>query len=142
MKAISILSVLGLIILFGCLDGGQDKTYSYKGVDIPIEAIPDYCEGLEDCEMFACLVENCWCSEIPPQSGVIYLSSKNAIDEESAKAVLIEYLNSASVNYEEETIRVVKLNEIFYNAFYDVEGNEEVLTVGVDGTVMSTVCGV
>lgn len=131
-------------LLFGCLDegNGQNNKYTYKGITLSSDSVPEHCKNLEDCGMYECMVDQCWCSEIPPQSGVIYISSKKAADETDAEEVLVEYLNSAGIQYDADSIRAVKLNSIFYSTFYETNGQEEMLTVAIDGTVMATMCGV
>jgi len=138
--------VFGLVIcsllLHGCFEPPPpDNLYSYKNITVPADSIPDNCRLKEDCEMFSCLVSQCWCRQIPPEGGVIYRANRTVGDENIAKSVVADYLisNGTVMNVK----KAVKLNEIFYNVFYEVpDGGEKVLTVAVDGTVMETICGV
>ena len=50
------------------------------------------------------------------------------------------YLDGKGVKYTK--VRAVALNNMFYNVFFNEEGKgEQTLTVGIDGTIMETVCG-
>jgi len=130
------------LLISGCFEPPRpDNLYSSKGVTVPADSIPDNCREKEDCAMFACLVSQCWCRQIPPEGGIVYRANRTIDDENDAKNVVANYL--ISVGTVMNIKKAVKLNEIFYNVFYEVpDGGEEVLTVAIDGTVMETICGV
>jgi hypothetical protein len=97
---------------------------------------------MEDCEMFSCMVSQCWCKD-SLTNGILSQSNAQVQSEEDAEAVVANYLTSNSIAYESGTVHAVNLNVIFYNVFYtNQSGNENMLTVAVDGTIMETECGV
>lgn len=152
MRAIYLILVFGLVMLVGCFDdnggnGVPDNLYAYKGVvTVAADAIPEDCIDLEDCEMFACLsLETgvpCYCMDLPPSDGIMLVTNTIVHSEEEAKELVIDYLDEfGNIDYNPDTVRAVELNVIFYNVFFeDMEGYEEVLTVGKDGTIMETMC--
>ncbi len=135
-----------IALLFGCPgnndDLGNDNLYPYKGITVSKDEIPQECEGLEDCDMFACMVSQCWCKETAPEGGIVFHSTNKANDEADAVSIAEEYLISENLDYDESSLGAVKLNGLFYNVFYEIEGDEQVLTIAIDGTIMETVCGV
>lgn len=133
-----------LLFLFGCSSGPNppDNLYAYKNVTVAKDLIPSACWEKVDCEMFSCMVSQCWCKSIPPEDGIVYRANLSVTTEEGAKSIVVNYLDSAFTSYDKSKMKAVKLNEVFYNVFYEVDGSEKVLTVAVDGTVMETVCGV
>jgi len=137
-----------LLLLFGCVSDnqGQDNLYNYKGVTIGRDNIPSKCWEKEDCAMFSCMVSQCWCmpAEVSgqPTDGIVGNAGKHITTEQDAKVAVATLLNSKNIQYN-KILNVAKLNELFYNVFYEDElGNEQVLTVAVDGTMMVTACGV
>lgn len=143
MKTILFL-VFGLVLLFGCLGGdnqGQDNLYSYKDVTVAKDDIPETCEGLEDCAMFECMVDQCWCKPNILETDYLYKKDTTISSEEEAKALVKSFLDEKGFPYDSIT-NAVKLNGIFYNVFYEVDGSELVLTVSADGAIFETVCGV
>ncbi|MFH1785890.1 MAG: hypothetical protein ABH842_05670 [Candidatus Micrarchaeota archaeon] len=140
MKNIYFLLAASFLVFFGCFGPNPpDNLYSYKGVTVAADSIPDQCQNKEDCEMFSCMVSQCWCKS----GGVFYLSNITVYDESGAENLVMNYLDSNSITYNQSSIRAVSLDSIFYNVFYDdLSNNEHVLTVAVDGTIMETVCGV
>ena len=128
------------LLLVGCIGyPPADNIYSYKGITIAKDSIPSNCEGLTGCEMFACMVSPCWCKQ-GPENGMVGSAGKQILSEKDAEAAIQAHL--ASKGIVPATVRAAKLNELFYNVFYEIDGNEEVLTVEIDGTIMETVCGV
>lgn len=142
MKLFPIASILILFLFLGCLGPDPpDNLYDYKGVTVNRDAIPEECWDLEDCEMYDCMVDLCWCKESPDQ--IVHTSDIVIYGEEDVQLVVEEYLNENSMLYTEDSFQVSQINEIFYGVFYeDLDGNEESLTVAVDGSVMETICGV
>ena len=143
-KIISLGLFISLIFLFGCIIGPNppDNLYYYKGINVPKDSIPDKCWDKVDCEMFDCMVDSCWCKEMFPEGGILYESKVSVLDENSAKSIVMQYLDSKSINYDKNSVKAVKLNALFYNVFYDVDGSEDVLTISIDGVIMKTECGV
>ncbi|MFA5049450.1 MAG: hypothetical protein WC501_00420 [Candidatus Micrarchaeia archaeon] len=144
MQRFFLILIFGFLLFNGCLIGPNpdDHKYSYKGIIIFKSAVPAECIGMEDCEMFSCMVENCWCKKTPPGGGIIFRSKKTINNTNDAIQIVSNYLNSNAIEYEQQTITAAKLNEVFYNVFYNVDGNEQVLTIAIDGTIMETICGV
>lgn len=137
MKTI-LLSLFAIILFAGCL--GSDY-YSYKGIDLPKASVPPHCSGKTDCDMFSCMVDMCFCAS-SPQGGVLYSTKTYVGGTDGAISAAKAYLDANSIPYK-GTMRAVKLNALFYNVFYeDAYNDEQTLTVGIDGTIMKTVCGV
>ena len=135
--------LLSFLFIFGCLNlNPPDNLYDYKGVTVARDAIPEKCWNMEDCPIFSCMVVGCWCKE-GPDSGVVYVSGIQVRGDEDVEIIVGNYLGKYSMAYDESSLHVVQLNGLFYNVFYtDGTGDEQVLTVSVDGTVMETLCGV
>lgn len=135
---ISVLFFILVIWVFFPRTLGPDDLKLYKG--IPNSEIPQNClEFREDiCGLFSCMVNFCWCQESPEailKWGKIIISN-----EEEASSYVQQYLDDIKSEYKVE--KVLKLNNIFYNVFLNNNGNEEVYTLAVDGTIIKTVCGV
>ena len=133
------------LFLFGCVfdGGGEDNLYRYKGITMAQGTIPQECEGLTDCGLFSCAVDSCFCNELSENGGVLFEANSYIYDDEDAVNLVTYYNKINSISQGSGNIRSVKLNSLFYNVFYnDFDGNERVLTVAIDGTILETVCGV
>ena len=122
-----LLIIIGLVLVAGC-------------VEIPPEdsIVPGKCLEYEAdaCSLFGCMVESCWCDE-SPDGGVLAETGVDVLNEEDAMQVIRDYVSD-----EYEVERAVRLNDVFYNVFTEVNGDEEVFTVSYDGKIIKTICGV
>lgn len=144
-----LLFILPALLLAGCFgngdNNGTDNLYDYKGITVPRDIIPSGCEGKIDCELFSCMVESCWCKSSPEAVPYDCAGTSDCLvqltQEQDAAKYAEDYLKRNSVSYSGP--RIVKLNGVFYNFFYnDGLNDEHVLTLAIDGTIMETVCGV
>ncbi|MFH1285067.1 MAG: hypothetical protein ABIH99_00625 [Candidatus Micrarchaeota archaeon] len=143
MKSVYLVIAVTAVLLFGCAGSTEVKGTPYKNVTLAEDAIPKECAGLEDCALFSCMIASCWCDEYDGSSGVLVQGGEKIGSEEEAQARAEDYLKTNSIDYEEESVRASQLNDVFYNVFYeDGYGDEKVVTVAVDGTIMKTECGV
>jgi hypothetical protein len=125
---------------------GEDDLSLYKG--IPSARIPGNCLGARNdaCELFACMVSQCFCLESPNK--VLFKTPAGVLaeSEDEAKNAVTSFLVSApgSAEYAGFAVkRAVKLNAVFWNVFAeDASGNEKTFTVAADGTIIKTVCNV
>ncbi len=143
MKFAYLFLIFGLFLILGCLtNNGTNNSYDYKGVNVSKSSILEECQNKTDCDMFSCMVPSCWCKSIPPSNGIVFKSGKKVTDRDGAKEAVSEYLSFNSIPFI-QVRNAVKLNEIFYDVFYeDANGDAYGLIVAVDGTVMETQCGV
>lgn len=138
---LTILFLFVIVFFSGCVanNQGEDDLKLYKG--IPSAEIPGAClESKNDvCDLFDCMVDLCWCEKSP--NAILY-EKQTTIDTENGAINLVkEYLKANKIDY--NTIKAVKLNNIFFNIFtYDKNNDEKVFTVAVDGTIIKTQCGV
>jgi hypothetical protein len=145
MKQIFFALIALQVLLSGCLgegNQGEDDLRFYKG--IPSAEIPGEClEQRHDvCALFDCMVEGCWCDDSTPSGAILSEGRKLVETTDAAKTVVTEYLQAhGEGNYVVQ--KAVKLNNVFYNVFaLDENGDEKVLTIAADGTVIKTICGV
>ncbi len=147
----SILIILALVIVMGGL--GYFLLSNKEGKDTSVSVIPTECQPFQDdiCSLFECMVESCWCNNSSPESPVLYETYIAVNDEQGAKDAVYAYIaelmygSDKSVSEEAKKMKinnVVKLNAVFYNVFVDKEGEEIVYTVGKDGQILVTVCGI
>jgi len=129
-----------LVLLFGCT-GNNAGTYKYKGTEVPVNYIPAACGGKTDCALFSCMTSSCWCRE-NPNNGIVYEGGNTRlVGVGEVEAYAKAFLDKNSIGYSK--VRAVALNNMFYNVFFQLEGDgEQMFTVGIDGTIMETVCGV
>jgi hypothetical protein len=132
-----------LIVLAGCTS------------DTPTTETPQKCDEFESdvCGLFSCMVDLCWCHDLPPSGGILMEGVREIITEEDAEEEVRRYL-TGFYNHEDgvlfgkmrwvEVKNVVELNDVFFNVFAEVDGNgeEEVYTISRDGTIIKTICGV
>jgi hypothetical protein len=137
-KIVIIALILVLSISLGCITGDpilEDSKF-YK-----LEPIPDACwqYANDECAVFSCMVTNCWCEQGP--NAILKEGAQKFLDEARAKGEVQTYLNEKNiVGY---TIKnTAKLNDIFFNVFVEIDGDEEVYTVATNGTILKTQCGV
>lgn len=100
--------------------------------------IPEACLSYKDdiCGLFGCMVDLCWC--VPGPEAVLFESGEEITNEQVAIDIVQQYLQNSDLEY-----RAVRLNDFFFNVLTtDQQGNEDVFTVGADGTIISTMCGV
>ena len=126
MNKIILLSIALLLISSCNICSGEDCT---DGTG----AIPSECTSVQDdmCELFDCMVDFCWCKGPVLQEGTQQVTSV-----EEAEVVIENYI------VEGEITNSVNLNDVFFNVFVDVDGEEQVYTVADDGSILETVCGV
>lgn len=137
-----IILILTLLFIVGCSGnlGEDDLSASwYKGVTDA--EIPGVCLDSQDdvCTLFDCMVDLCWCDDSGPDLPILYEGeSIEILTEEEAVSYVQKFVG------EEFTVtRVVKLNDIFFNIFAeDGSGEETTYTLAVDGTIMTTICGI
>lgn len=99
------------------------------------------CEDLTGCEQFHCLFPNCWCDiSGGPGSEIIYDSGLTITDGDSAKAVVNKYFQEYP-DKEQDFYSIADLGHNWYNIFYGKYG-DIVYTVGPDGRIYKTQCGV
>lgn len=136
MKNVIFAFAVCLALLFGCVGD-----YSYKGINVPANYVPAACGGKTDCALFSCMASACWCKQ-GENGGIVLEGGKSRIMGASEMAAYVQaYLDSKGVKYSK--VRAVALNQMFYNVFFEEQGSgEQMLTVGIDGTIMQTVCGV
>jgi len=146
-----ILILFGMLVIFLLYSSltiyrgnlSEDDLRRYKG--IAWAEIPEQClEYRGDvCELFSCMVEQCWCDDSSNKSPIIYEPKDVMIqNEEEAINLVEEFLEKSDfVGY--KVTSVVKLNNIFFNVFIeDARHNEIIFTVVVDGLILKTICGV
>ena len=139
-KEFSILIVLLLVVGGSAWKLSQDSKENnlIEGtIDIPQEC--QQFQG-EVCDLFSCLVEQCWCKE-PISSNPIYKGEDSISNKQEAMDAVEKYL--LEINSEYEVADVAEINGFFFNVFaYDSEGEEKVFTIGIDGSILLAVCGV
>jgi len=143
-KGVSSLTIISIIII---ILGGGVVAWRYLGTlkegDGPLAGVPQECLQFQDdvCGLFDCMVDSCWCDGGTFPSPILFKGNMEILDEQSAIIVVNQYLKSDDSEY--STNEAVRLNSFFFNVFvYDVENNEEVFTVGADGTILKTICGI
>ncbi|MFA6531153.1 MAG: hypothetical protein WCT31_05455 [Candidatus Micrarchaeia archaeon] len=143
MKFAYLFLIFGIFLALGCLsNNGQDNSYDYNGVNVSKSSILQECLNKTDCDMFSCMVPSCWCKSGQLSNGIIFKSGKTVTDRNGAKKTVSDYLSLNSIPFI-QVRNAIKLNEIFYNVFYeDANGDVYGLIVAVDGTIMETECGV
>jgi hypothetical protein len=143
--AVFVVIVLVVVLLFVFLPKDQDNgTNLYK--EIPGAVIPGQCMDFKTdvCGLFECAVDSCWCEESPKK--ILKVGNTELKTEDEAAEYVSNYLKE--FGSEHKGIKAVKLNDLFYNVFvqyYNEEYqfmDEVVYTVAVDGTIISTQCGV
>lgn len=138
MKNTFLLAVVlfSVVLLSGCPQPPDDGSNLYKGVLGAV--IPAECAEFKDdvCGLYDCMVDRCWCDEGYFPGPILLEGNTVVANEQQAMQVVGDYLAKGEVK------SAVELNPIFYNVFYDVEGDEEYYTVAVDGTILKTICGV
>ncbi|VVB58634.1 Uncharacterised protein [Candidatus Anstonella stagnisolia] len=140
MKNIIFSLAIAFVLLFGCT-GNNAGSYRYKGTDVPVNYIPAACGGKTDCALFACMSNGCWCKPTAGNGIVFEGGNMRLVGTSEVAAYTQAYLDGKGVKYTK--VRAVALNNMFYNVFFQLEGDgEQMLTVGIDGTIMETVCGV
>jgi len=105
--------------------------------------IPQECQQFQDdtCGLFDCMVNLCWCDDGVFPSPILFEGNTEILDESSAIIAVNQYLKSNDSEY--STGKAVRLNSFFFNVFvYDVSNNEKVFTVGTNGTILKTICGI
>lgn len=138
---LTILFLFVIVFFCGCVvnNQGEDDLKLYKG--IPSAEIPGTCLEFKNdvCGLFDCMVDLCWCEKSP--NTILYEKQTTIDDENDAVNLVKEYLQANKIDY--NTIKAVKLNNLFWNVFvYDINNNEKAFTVAVDGTILKTQCGV
>ncbi|MBT4192562.1 MAG: hypothetical protein HOE11_04595 [Candidatus Diapherotrites archaeon] len=139
MKKIIIIALILVLSLFlGCTieepipnDSKFDK----------LEPIPSEClqYANDECAVFSCMVNNCWCEQSP--DAILKEGTQMFLDEARAKGAVQSYLNEQNIS--DYTLKnTAKLNDIFFNVFIEIDGDEEVFTVATNGTILKTLCGV
>jgi hypothetical protein len=140
---IIIVLVVSVFLFFGCNNPQPQEPVLFKnieGTSLPVE-----CENVKDdvCGVFSCTVDLCWCREGPDQ--VLYEANVTIDSKEKAEDLVREYFSQDS-SLGSRVMSSVKLNDIFYNVFVesimDDDRLEKTYTVGIDGTIIQTVCGV
>lgn len=137
-KLIVLLAILLLLLLFGCNspDNRIDDSKFYKLTPIPSEC-NEY-RG-DECDVFSCMVPNCWCESGPDR--ILKQGGLMLIDEDRAESEVRTYLSEQEIT--DYTItNSVELNDVFFNIFIEIDGDEEVFTVASNGTILKTQCGV
>ena len=131
------LTIIGMIVLAVFVVACTPKVVLYKGIE-GAEITGSCVEHDDVCGLFACMVDLCWCDSGNVLSPVLHEGDTVITLGEDAMKLTEEYFP------EDYTVTgAKKINTVFYNIFAeDEEGNEEVLTVAVDGTVIKTQCGV
>lgn len=137
--------IVSIVFISGCKEPS-----SFQG--IPSAKIPGKCIEAKDdiCELFDCMVDLCWCDDANFPSPILFKGDTEVSSEEEAMQIVRDYIESlkfkegklAGELVERKVERAVELNDIFYNVFCDAQGEEEVYTVAVDGTIIKTICGV
>jgi hypothetical protein len=137
------LLLTSFIFLFGC----TETTY-YKDIEMPELALPASCADYKNnaCDTFSCIVDSCWCNDSPNSvisagTGVITVESEKEAAQ-TAILILSEEWVFEKVISMDDVKNTIKLNDIFYNVFIEVDGEEKVYSVSVDGAVIETTCGV
>ena len=105
--------------------------------------IPQECQQFQNdtCSLFSCMVDLCWCDTGIIPSPILVKGDTETLNEQAAIAIVDQYLKSNNSEYTAN--KAVRLNSFFFNVFvYDVENNEKVFTVGADGTILATICGI
>ncbi len=105
--------------------------------------IPQECQQFQesDCDLFNCMVESCWCSDMV-RPNPIYEGTKSVLNEQEAISAVKQYLQSINSDYD-EVKSATKINSFFFNVFaYNAENEEEVFTIGINGTILLAICGV
>jgi len=105
--------------------------------------IPQECQQFQesDCDLFSCMVERCWCDDMVSPNP-IYEEVKSVLNEQEAISAVEQYLQSIDSDYD-EVKSATKINSFFFNVFaYNAENEEKVFTIGINGTILLTVCGV
>ena len=118
--------------------------WSYQSISVPegVSNIPQECQQFQEnnCDLFSCMVEGCWCDDmISPNP--IHEGTKNILNEQEAISAVKQYLQSVDSDYG-EVKSVTKINSFFFNVFtYNAENEEKAFTIGANGTILLTVCG-
>ena len=143
-KGASSLMIISIIIII--LAGGV-VVWRYLGTlqkgNVSTVDIPQECQQFQDdiCGLFGCMVNLCWCDDGTFPSPILFEGNTEILDEQSAIIVVNQYLKSDDSEYGAN--KAVRLNSFFFNVFvYDAENNERVFTVGADGAVLKTICGI
>lgn len=117
---------------------GDDPGSGASGVN-GTGAVDPGCEGLTGCELYSCRFTGCWCVETEGDP-VLYLSGRKVTSPQEARFVIDEYFvkreSELDVYYDS-----ADLGYGWFNLFYG-EAGENVYTVGPDGAVYLTECGV
>jgi len=137
-----VFSLLALILLFSGCNEPQESAY-YKGIESAL--VSSECADSKDdvCGLFDCMTDLCWCYKGPDQ--VLFEGSTVVASEAEAMQAVSKYISDPYATPPQGIVveRAVEINSIFYNVFVTyADGNEEVLTVAVDGTIIKTICGV
>ncbi|MCK5040298.1 MAG: hypothetical protein KAR87_04995 [Candidatus Aenigmarchaeota archaeon] len=145
-KYISIMAIVAMLIVVSACIGpdnqGEDDLNRFKGISTA--EIDSNCVEYRDdvCALFECMVERCWCDDSSPELPILYEKEGISIaDEEEAIAIVGEYIQDSEYK-DYDVIRVIKLNNVFFNVFAQNADDEIVFTIAADGTIIKTICGV
>jgi len=137
-----LIGLIVIIILIGGIVAWQYfKTPKEEGLSTA--KIPQRCQQFQDdtCSLFSCMVDLCWCDAGTLPNPILVKEDTGILNEQAAIDIVDQYLKSNNLDY--AVNEAVRLNSFFFNVFvYDLEDNEKVFTVGADGTILATICGV
>jgi len=135
---IAFLAISILLLFIGCTSENPRPSDSkfYK-----LEPISNECwqYSNDECAVFSCMVNNCWCEQSP--DAILKEGTQMLLKENDAEGEVRSYLAEQGIsNY---TINsTFALNDVFFNVFVEINGDEEVFTVATNGTILKIECGV
>ena len=144
-----IINVAIIIIIIVMLVGGiiawqalkapkEEKNLNKETVNIPQE-----CQQFQEdiCSLFSCMVKQCWCDERIMPNPVLNEGKNNIFNGEEAISAVKQYLQNTNSEYI-EVKSATRLNDFFFNVFAYNDEEEKVFTVGANGVIFLTVCGI
>ncbi len=130
--------LVGGIIAWQILKGSKDENKPNQKTF----GIPQECQEFQEdiCGLFSCMVKQCWCDEgVMPNP--ISENGNNISNETEALGAVKQYLQETNSEYK-EVKNAIKINDFFFNVFaYNSQQEEKVFTIGANGIIILTVCG-
>ena len=143
---VTIIIIVIITILIGGIIARQIFKNPKEEKDLNQEtvSIPEECQQFQEdiCSLFSCMAKGCWCDTGIASSPVLHESKSNISNKEEAMSAVKQYLQNT--NSEHKEVRsATKINDFFFNVFaYNAQNEEKVFTIGFNGTILLTVCGI
>jgi len=131
---------IGILIVSLLAIGGFSWSF-FKDSNEKTSSIPRECQQYQGkaCDLFDCLVDRCWCKELGDPNP-IYKGESAISNKQEAMDAVEKYL--LEINSDYKVVDVAEINEFFFNVFaYNSEDDQEVFTIGIDGSILLVVCG-